>query len=232
MPRDCALPARSWFALFRILPAPNEIVRGNKFSQTISAAALLLPQYLDRAVALLTTKTPPYLPLKNTQYPFLPRVFLCGTNYLHPTPDICIRNGEMTSPQENANANSVNGTAKLADPQKTVASPSTLAAVNGKPTIAARNPTAQINGHVVDPVASVENAGNGNRVIRPNSASSLPATPPTSGSQADTMMEQIPSIEAHNDQGSGGEQDDKTAQGEDGKRDLYVGNLYVTLYRL
>ena len=39
VPRDCALPARSWFALFRILPAPNEIVRGNKFSQTISAAA-------------------------------------------------------------------------------------------------------------------------------------------------------------------------------------------------
>jgi len=235
LPRDstAALPVAVLVRPFSNLPARSS--EENKFSQTISRRLLVSsfaspPHTGTDPVALLTTKTRPTPPTKHTKsvrstHPPLPELQIT-----HVTRDICIRTLEMTSPQENANG--VNGTARLADPQKTVTCPSTPAAANGKPTTAARNTTARINGHVIGAVATMENAGNGSGVIQPNSASSLPATPPTSASQADTMAEQITPTEAQNDQGSSAEQDDKTAHGEDGKRDLYVGNLYVTLYHL
>jgi len=202
----------------------------NNFPQ-VARLVLPPPHAWTDPVALLTTKTHPNSPYETQEVRSFRASSSAGTtNSSHVTRDLCIRTLEMTSPQENANG--VNGTAKLADPQKSAGYPSTPAAVNGKPAADARNTTARINGHVIDPVASMENAGIASGVIRPNSASSLPAAPPASASQADTMMEQITPTEAQNDQGSSAEQDDKTAQGEDGKRDLYVGNLYVTLYHL
>lgn len=117
----------------------------------------------------------------------------------------------MTSPSEGPD----NG-AKVNDSAKTSSLSSSSSPTTPKAKVISKN--TKTNGYPSEN-GNVETNGDGNSHV--NIPHSPHTSPPTSSSQID-VMEQIPSIESQSEQDETNEDD----PGSNGKRDLYVGNLY------
>jgi hypothetical protein len=117
----------------------------------------------------------------------------------------------MTSPSEGL----ANG-AKVDDSTKTSSLSSSSSPTTPKAKVVSKN--TKTNGHPTEN-SNVESNGDGNGHV--NIPHSPQTSPPTTSSQID-VMEQIPSIESQSEQEDTNEED----PGSNGKRDLYVGNLY------